>query len=346
MRSQEIKRKEVRMDILTELQKKITNSSSRVVFPEGEEERIMMAAVRIAQQGIAIPILLGRESNITGLATKTKLDLNGINIFDPSSPVKLESYVNEYCKMRDFPSGAARRILAKPLYFGAMMVRMGDADAMVAGAAASAEAGAAEIIPASQLIIGMQEGISTPSSIFLMDIPGYKGEEGSLLIFADCAINPNPTSEQLADIAVSTARSAKKLLGWEPRIAMLSFSTKGSGEHEDVDKVIEAVRILKEREPSLLVEGELQADAAIVPEVAARKIKNSDPVAGKANILIFPDLDAGNIGYKLVQRLANASAYGPILQGFAKPVSDLSRGATVDDIVGATTIVVLEAQTK
>jgi phosphate acetyltransferase len=175
-------------------------------------------------------------------------------------------------------------------------------------------------------------------------IPGYVGAEGNLLIFADAAVNPDPTPQQLADIAIATARSAKELLGWEPRVAMLSFSTKGSAMHPLVDKVIDAVKIIRERELTLLVDGELQADAAIVPEVASKKIKETSSVAGKANILIFPDLGAGNISYKLVQRLAKATAYGPVLQGFAKPVSDLSRGATLEDIIGATTMVVVRAQ--
>ena len=330
------------MDILLKLQRKIRCSSTKVVFPEGEEEKIIMAAARVVGQGIATPILLGREDNIKDLVARKDLDLTGLSIIDPSSSSKLELYIDEYCKDRDFPSGAARRIITKPLYFGAMMVRMGDADAMVAGIATTT---GGEVIMASELIIGMQEGISTPSSFFLMDIPGYIGEEGSLLIFADCAINPDPTPEQLAGTAVASARSARELLGWEPRIAMLSFSTKGSNTHPHVEKVVEAVRIVREREPGLCVDGELQADAAIVSEVAKRKIKEASPVAGRANILIFPDLDAGNIGYKLVQRLAKAAAYGPFLQGFAKPVSDLSRGATIDDIIGATTLVVVKVQT-
>jgi phosphate acetyltransferase len=221
-----------------------------------------------------------------------------------------------------------------------MMVRQSDADAMVAGLAHATE----DVIMASELIIGMQEGASTPSSFSLMEIPGYVGAEGNLLIFADAAVNPDPTPQQLADIAIATARSAKELLGWEPRVAMLSFSTKGSAMHPLVDKVIDAVKIIRERELTLLVDGELQADAAIVPEVASKKIKETSSVAGKANILIFPDLGAGNISYKLVQRLAKATAYGPVLQGFAKPVSDLSRGATLEDIIGATTMVVVRAQ--
>jgi phosphate acetyltransferase len=185
--------------------------------------------------------------------------------------------------------------------------------------------------------------ISTPSVFFLMEIPGFEGEEGNLLIFADAALNPNPTPDQLADIAISSARSARKLLGWEPRIAFLSFSTKGSAMHPDVDKVVEAVRIAREHEPDVLIDGELQADAAIIPEVARKKTDGTSSVAGRANILIFPDLDAGNIGYKLVQRLAKGAAYGPFLQGF-RPVSDLSRGAVVGDIIGGNDIAVIDAQ--
>jgi phosphate acetyltransferase len=331
------------MDILRELGGKIKSSSTRVVYPEGEAEKIIMAAKQVVERGIATPILLGREASIKNLESRMGLDPDGIIIIEPSTSPELDSYVDEFCRSTDFPSGAARRLFTKPLYFAAVMVRVGNADAMVVGIAAT-ESGAAEVIPASELIIGMQEGISTPSSFFLMDIPGYKGEEGSLLIFADAAINIDPTAEQLADIAIASARSARKLLGWKPRIAMLSFSTKGSGAHPRVDKVLEAVSIIKEREPKLCVDGELQADAAITTGIARRKIKEGSTVAGRANILIFPDLNAANIGYKLVQQLAKASAYGPILQGFAKPISDLSRGATVEDIVGATTLVVVEAQ--
>ena len=333
------------MDIFAELRKKIKDSSTRVVFPEGREEKILMAAARIVEQKIATPLVLGETTEIQAIAAEKKINLTGITIKKPADPAKMDTYVAQYSKDRNFPAGATRRLLSKPLYYGAMMVKMNDADAMVAGITSRGMSCAKTIIPASGLIIGMQKGITTPSSFFLMDIPGYKGEEGSLLIFADAAINPDPTPEELADIALASAASARNLLGWEPRVALLSFSTKGSGEHPTVNKVIEAVRIIKQHAPDLHVDGELQADAALAPKVAKRKIKGPPgPVAGRANVLIFPDLNAGNISYKLVQHLANAKAFGPILQGFARPVSDLSRGATVDDIIGATTLVVLEVQ--
>jgi phosphate acetyltransferase len=214
------------------------------------------------------------------------------------------------------------------------------ADAMVAGLAHATQ----DVILASMTFIGMREGISTPSSIFLMRIPGFEGSEGEQIVFADCAVAVAPDAQELADIALTTAHTVRALLGWEPRIAMLSFSTKGSGEGESAEMVLDALRIARERDPELLIDGELQLDSAIIPGVAARKVPGESPAAGRANVLIFPDLDAGNIAYKAVQRFAKADAFGAFLQGFAKTVSDLSRGASVTDIAGLATMASVHAQ--
>ena len=222
-----------------------------------------------------------------------------------------------------------------------MMVAQGDADGIVCGVAHTTSS----VIQAASLTIGFMEGITSPSSMFIMVIPEFREERNKILIFADAAVSIKPTAQQLAEIAVVTGRSMKKLLDIEPKIALLSFSTKGSASHEDTEKVIRAVELAKKMAPDLLIDGELQADAALIPEVSQKKVKES-PVAGQSNVLIFPDLNAGNIAYKLVQYLARARAIGPFLQGFARPVSDLSRGASVEDIVGVTAVTVVQAQSK
>ncbi|MFA4916224.1 MAG: phosphate acetyltransferase [Syntrophales bacterium] len=303
----------------------------RVVYPEATDSKIVEAARIAVTRGIARPILLGSAEKITS----SGIDLTGMEVINPKTSTNVQKYAEAYAESECFPVSTMSKMLLEPLYYAAMMIRTGDADAMVAGLTHTTE----EVILASEMLVGMVDGVSTPSSFFIMHVPDWDGGEDGLIVFADCAVVTNPSVQELAEIAITTASSVRGLLGWEPRVAMLSFSTKGSGTHPDVDKIVEAVSIARQRDPGLLIDGEMQADSAIVASVAAKKIKGGSKVGGRANILIFPDLDAGNIGYKLVQRLAKAAAYGPVLQGFARPVSDLSRGASVDDIVGVTTIV-------
>ena len=324
------------MDIIQELKKDIADPNTRIVYPEGEEPEILKTASRIKREGIAVPVLVGSTQSILKAAEALDIDLTGIGIIDPANDPVLDRYVEAFGKDSKLPKAVIKSILSKRLAFGCMMVKEGDADLVVAGIAHPTE----EVILTGQLIIGMQEGISTPSSFMLMDVPGYQGEEGSLLVFTDASVNPDPTPDQLADIAITTAGSVKAILGWEPRVAMLSFSTCGSASHPHVDKVLEALEITRKRAPELKIDGEFQIDTAIVKDVAQRKMKRPSDVAGRANVLVFPDLDAANMGYKITQRLGNAAAYGMVLQGFAKPVSDLSRGATAEDVYGLSVMLV------
>jgi len=331
------------VDVMELLRFKAKANPQRVVFPEANEEKILRATRQARDMGIAYPMLVGEPKAVAVLAGSIGISLDGITVVDHTDAGKVEQFMGGYARINpDFPASAVKRMLKDPLHFAAMMVKLDEADCMVAGLGHTT----GEVIMASEMIIGLQEGISTVSSTGILSIPGYDGPEGNLLGIADCAVCPAPDSNQLADIAISTADTLHRLLGWEPRVALLSFSTKGSASHERVDTVLNALEIVRERRPELLIDGEFQLDSAIVPEVAARKVKGGSPVAGRANILIFPDLNAGNIGVKLVQQFAKAVAYGPLLQGFAKPVSDLSRGAPVEEIVGATTMVAIRAQNK
>ena len=328
------------MAIIDKIKAKAKADVKHIVLPEGEETRNAQAAAIIAKEGLAKLTLLGNPEKVKAAANGASLE--GVEIIDPATSEKCAEYANllyELRKAKGMTEEKAAQLVKDPMYYGVMMVKSGDADGLVSGAIHST----GDMLRPALQIIKSKPGIKTVSSCFLMETPNKQYGDDGIMIFADCAVNIDPDATALANIAIGAAESARALAGIEPRVAMLSFSTKGSAKHDVVTKVQEATRIAHEMAPELMLDGELQLDAALVEKVGQLKAPGS-AVAGKANTLIFPSLEAGNIGYKLVQRLGNAEAYGPILQGIAKPCNDLSRGCSVDDIVATVAITAVQAQ--
>ena len=328
------------MNVIERIREKARLNKKRIVLPEGDEPRTVQAAAILRDEGLAAPILLGNAEAIRAAAERTGTDISGIETVDPALSPKGRVYADALFDLRrakGLSREAAAALAADPMYFGVLMVKLGDADGLVSGAVHTT----GDMLRPALQIIKTKPGISVVSSSFLVNCPNRDLGQAGLLVYADCVVVPCPTAEELAQIAVSAADTARVLCGMEPRVAMLSFSTKGSAKHPLADKVRRAVEIAHEMAPELPLDGEMQLDAALVPEVGMLKAPGS-PVAGRANVLVFPDLQAGNIGYKLTQRIGGAECFA-VLQGLAGPCNDLSRGCSVQDIVNTVAITAVQA---
>ena len=330
------------MSFIEDIKKRASKDIKTIILPESEDVRVLKATEQILKEGFADIILIGKKEETFKLAKENNINIENVKIIDPLKSEKYSEYANKLYELRKEKGvtlDEAKELLKNNIYFGMMMVKVGEADGLVSGACHSTSD---TLRPALQ-ILKTAPGTKLVSAFFVMVVPNCEYGENGTFIFADSGLNEYPDADSLSEIAISSSKSFKQLVGCEPRVAMLSYSTYGSAHSPLTDKVIEATKLLKEKAPDLISDGELQLDAAIIPEIAESKAPGS-PVEGKANTLIFPDLDAGNIGYKLVQRLAKAEAYGPLCQGIAKPVNDLSRGCSSEDIVGVVAITCVQAQ--
>ena len=331
------------MDYMQSVKDKVrsTKANKIIVLPEAFDERMVIAANKIQKENLAKVILLGTEDVIKPLADKNDIDYKSLNVVDHLKSSNFDSYADEYFKLREkkgMTKDEAKKVMENPLYYSVMMVRKGEVDGCVAGANNTT----GEVIRASLHIVGTKKGIKTLSSCFIMELADNEIVDDKLIIFSDCAVVPDPNVEQLSDIAISAAESCQSFLGKDPKVAMLSFSTKGSAQHDDAQKVIDAAKLANEKAPHFDIDGEIQFDAALLPSIGKKKAPNSK-VAGNANVFVFPDLGAGNIGYKILERLGKAKAIGPVFQGLAMPINDLSRGCSADDIVNTVTFTLLQS---
>ncbi len=322
---------------------KACERKARVALPECEAAKTLQAARRVADDGIGIPVLVSPADTIRATAEEAGIDLAGMQIVDTSDADALEELASRFMdagKPRMLSAKGIRRKLKNPMWWAMVMEELGDVDCTFCGHVNTT----GDVLMCAQMTIGLAEGVDVPSILALVETPGFEGPEGGVICFTDCGLNPEPNASELASIAISAADGVRSIMGWEPRVGFLSFSTKGSGAGQSVERVREALDLVHERRPDIAADGELQLDAAIDEAVAAKKVGGASEVAGRANVLVFPDLNSANIAVKLVQRFAKGAAYGHTLNGFAKPVADSSRGATVDEIVGDIAMLVLSTR--
>lgn len=332
------------MTLIEKLVEDAKNASGtcRIALPECEAANTLLAARRVADDGIGVPVLVSPRSAIETTAAEAGVSLDGMEIVDNTDEDAAQALADRYMEAgpRLISAKGAKRKIKNPMFYAMMMEELGDVDCTFCGHTNTT----GDVLLCAQTIIGLAEGVDVPSIVALVETPGFEGPEGNVIAFTDCGLNPEPTAAELASIAISAADNVKAIMGWEPRVAFLSFSTKGSGTGVSVDRVNEAVELVHQRRSDIAVDGEFQLDAAIDPAVAAKKTDGTSPVAGRANVLVFPDLNAANIAVKLIQRFAKGAAYGHNLSGFKRPVADSSRGATVDEIVGDIAMLALSAR--